>query len=201
MEHPKNEFLEQLLTRHGHTRCRLEKLAMTLTAGKGWYGTPVADRTHMLTDFANCLLTGRLWWALEPAAFGFTRPDKDEEKDDIWRENNSDDQRILDDARIPPAEDKSNIERWKWKSFLDAAATACIGRYLFYTVSAMREVGPRDMRSGDKVCVIYGTPVPFIIRPCEEKRGYTLVGECCIDDIMHGEATDDESYETWIDLV
>ncbi|KAK4101964.1 hypothetical protein N658DRAFT_506685 [Parathielavia hyrcaniae] len=55
---------------------------------------------------------------------------------------------------------------------------------------------------GDKVCVIYGTPVPFIIRRCEGKQGYRLVGECYIDDIMHGEAFDNPRYEeAWIDLV
>ncbi|RYP67125.1 hypothetical protein DL769_005830 [Monosporascus sp. CRB-8-3] len=205
----KGEGLEQLLARHGHTRSGLEKLAMTLAAGKSWYGTPVADRAGMLADFADCLVTHRLWWALKPDAFGSTRPGKDEEKG-IGRENKSEDQRILNDnTSFPPAEGPITMHELKAIStrgngnlFVDAVATACVGRRLFCTVSAMRGVGPLDTQFGDKVCVIYGTPVPFIIRRCEEKQGYTLVGECYIDDIMHGEAHENGRYEeTWIDLV
>jgi hypothetical protein len=86
--------------------------------------------------------------------------------------------------------------------FLDAVGTACLGRRLFTTGSNMRGVGPSDTQPGDRVCVIYGTPVPFIVRECKEKEGYTFVGECYIDDIMHGEAVENERYEeTWIDLV
>jgi hypothetical protein len=210
----KGEGLEQLLARHGHMRRGLEKLAMTLAAGKSWYGTPVADRAAMLADFADCLVTDRLWWALELDAFGSTRPDKDEKKEEeeegIRRENKSEDQRIMNDnTSLPPADGVITMHELKAISrsgngnlFLDAVATACVGRRLFYTVSAMRGVGPLDTQSGDKVCVVYGTPVPFIIRRCEEKQGYTLVGECYIDDIMHGEAVGDKRYEeTWINLV
>ncbi|RSM07452.1 hypothetical protein CEP52_005233 [Fusarium oligoseptatum] len=62
--------LEEILVRTGHTRRSLEKLALTLTAGKSWYGTPIANRAGMLADFAACLVTKWLWWALEPDAFG-----------------------------------------------------------------------------------------------------------------------------------
>ena len=214
----KGEGLEQLLARHGHTRSGLAKLAMTLAAGKSWYGMPVADRAGMLADFADCLVTDKLWWALKPDAFGSTKPDKDEddkdeeeeEEEGIGKENKSEDQRIPNDnTSLPLAEGVITMHELKAISrvgngnlFLDAVATACVGRHLFYTVSAMRGVGPWDTQSGDKVCVIHGTPVPFIIRRCEEKQGYTLVGECYIDDIMHGEAVDDRRYEeTWIELV
>jgi hypothetical protein len=206
------EGLEQLLARHGHTRRSLEKLAMTLAAGKTWYGMPAADRAGMLDDFANCLVTDQLWWALEPRAFRSTRPKDGEEEGEegFGRKNKSEDQRILNDnTSLPPAGGMITMHELKAMSrcgngnlFLDAVATACVGRHLFYTVSGMRGVGPLDTQPGDKVCIIYGTPVPFIIRRCEEKQGYTLVGECYIDDIMHGEAINDGGYEgTWIDLV
>jgi hypothetical protein len=191
----KGDGLEQRLARHGHTRRSLEKLAMTLAAGKSWYGTPVADRACMLADFADCLVTGKFWWVLEPDAFG------------SWP--GSEGQRILGDhASLPPAEGAITMHELKAISkggngnlFLDAVATACAGRRLFCTASGMRGVGPFDIQPGDKLCVIYGTPMPFIIRR-RERQGYEHVGECYIDDIMHGEAVDDETYEeTWIDLV
>jgi hypothetical protein len=58
-----------ILAQHGHTRHTLEKLAVTLAAGKSWYGLP-QDRGSALADFARCLVAGLLWWALEEDAFG-----------------------------------------------------------------------------------------------------------------------------------
>ena len=206
--------LEQLLAQEGHTRSGLEKLAMTLAAGKSWYGLPVADRADILADFAACLVTGKLWCVLKPDAFGGTQPGKDEndkgeEEKGIGKENESEDQRIQNDNPSPPLADGvvtmqelKDVSRGRnGNLFLDAVATACVGRNLFCTVSGMRGVGPWDTQSGDKICVIHGTPVPFIIRRCKEKQGYTLVGECYIDDIMHGEAIDGRYEETWIELV
>ena len=207
----KGEELEQLLAQQGHTRRGLEKLAMTLVAGKSWYGMPVTNRAGTLADVADCLSTDHLWWALKPGALRTIAPDKDDEAEEtVEKANKSEDQRIPDEnISLPPAEGVITTHELEAISsggnrhlYLDAAATACIGRHLFYKVSAMREVGPLETQYGDKVCVIYGTPVPFIIRRCEEKRGYTLIGECYIDDIMHGEAVNNGRYEeTWIDLV
>ncbi|KAK3303211.1 heterokaryon incompatibility protein-domain-containing protein [Chaetomium strumarium] len=172
------EDLEMVLARHPHTKRSLEKLAITLTAGKSWYGLP-KDRDGMLADFDHCLIAGYLWWALEPDAFGLTNG-----------------------TRATTAVSETSSAGGDGNLFLDAVATACVGRQLFRTASNMRGVGPFDTRLGDKVRVIYGCPVPFVIWRCQEKGGYTLVGECYIDDIMHWEAVDDEKYEeVWIDLV
>ncbi|KAK4122815.1 hypothetical protein N657DRAFT_681786 [Parathielavia appendiculata] len=197
-----------VLARHGHTRHSLQGLAMALAAGKSWYGLP-KDRGGMLADFAHCLVAGRLWWALELDAFGVGVPE--EGQDEVGRTSDSQNQTGLNDDGtgassghgIVTLQDLKDISRGgNGNLFLDAVATACVGRRLFRTASNMRGVGPIDTQPGDKVCVIYGTPVPFIIRRCDEKQGYTLVGECYIDDIMHGEAVDDPGYEeTWIDLV
>jgi hypothetical protein len=37
--------------------------------------------------------------------------------------------------------------------------------------------GPKPMKEGDLVCILYGGRVPFILRPWGEK--YYLMGECC----------------------
>lgn len=37
--------------------------------------------------------------------------------------------------------------------------------------------GPKTMKEGDLVCILYGGKVPFILRPWGEK--YYLMGECC----------------------
>ncbi|KAJ3459745.1 hypothetical protein MRS44_015818 [Fusarium solani] len=187
--------LEDILVRTSHTRHSLERLALTLTAGKTWYGTPSTDRAGMLADFANCLVTGWLWWALEPDAFGSNSG------------NNSRDQ--SDSASISLVGDSITMSELEGLAtegngplFLDAVTTACVGRCLFSTGSDMRGVGPIDTWPGDMVSIIYGTAVPFVIRPCEGKQGYTLVGECYVQDLMHGEVVGDERYkETWIELV
>jgi hypothetical protein len=187
--------LEDILVRTSHTRHSLERLALTLTAGKSWYGTPITDRAGMLADFANCLVTGWLWWALEPDAFGSNSG------------NNSRDQ--SDSASISLVGDSITMSELEGLAtegngplFLDAVTTACVGRCLFSTGSDMRGVGPIDTWPGDMVSIIHGTAVPFVIRPCEGKQGYTLVGECYVQDLMHGEVVGDERYkETWIELV
>ncbi|KAM6511880.1 hypothetical protein FALCPG4_016871 [Fusarium falciforme] len=193
--------LEEILVRTSHTRHTLARLALTLTAGKSWYGTPITDRAGMLADFANCLVTGWLWWALEPDAFG---------SKDVKENRSGNNSRNQDNTAIfPPAGDSitiSDLEDLATKGngplFLDSVTTACVGRCLFSTESNMRGVGPIDTRPGDMVCIIYGTAVPFVIRPCEGKQGYTLVGECYVQNLMHGEEVGDGRYkETWIELV
>ncbi|KAL2672798.1 hypothetical protein Neosp_013514 [[Neocosmospora] mangrovei] len=88
--------LGEILERGGHTRHSLERLALTLTAGKSWYGTPIKDRAGMLSDFANCLVTGWLWWALEPDAFG-SKDDKETRSGN--NSGNQDDTAVLSPAR------------------------------------------------------------------------------------------------------
>ncbi|KAI1299868.1 heterokaryon incompatibility protein-domain-containing protein [Xylaria venustula] len=45
---------------------------------------------------------------------------------------------------------------------------------------------PADSQPGDRICVLVGGEVPFVIRPTG--RGtYTLVGECYLDGVMDGE--------------
>lgn len=44
-------------------------------------------------------------------------------------------------------------------------------------------------KSGDKVFVLRGSEVPFILRPCGLGReGFFVVGDCYVHGIMDGEA-------------
>ncbi|KAK3367919.1 heterokaryon incompatibility protein-domain-containing protein [Podospora didyma] len=200
--------LAELLSKHTHTRSELKKLAMTLVAGKSWYGTPVTDRSAALADLADCLLTGRFWWTLEEGAFGHlwkpTRKEGTATSTALGNRNNG--------KRNPTGEDEGEVitlqalkklsEGGNGNLFIDAVATACGGRRRFTTSTGMRGVGPREMKLGDKVCVIQGTQMPFIIRWCDEKEGYTLVGECYIEDLMDGWALKKARDEKgWIELV
>jgi hypothetical protein len=66
------------------------------------------------------------------------------------------------------------------------------------------------MKENDVLCVLYGGNVPFIIRPTTDGEAYTLVGECYVHDLMHGEAVDHhdtslgeagiQTKEIWIEL-
>jgi hypothetical protein len=47
-------------------------------------------------------------------------------------------------------------------------------------------VGSRMMQIGDKICVLFGGEVLFILRPAGET--YRLVGECYVHGLMSGEA-------------
>ncbi|KAK4465004.1 heterokaryon incompatibility protein-domain-containing protein [Cladorrhinum samala] len=202
----------------------LEQLAMTLVAGKGWYGTPVESREKALADFADALLHGRLLWALDLGAFGTQHV-----PNDYIAEPGSKRTKPAPGSSVPtkkrhdhggPEEDNPardfvlTVEHLEGLAkggngnlAVDAMVAACAGRLLFTTSTGKRGVGPASMCPGDQVCIIYGTPTPFIIRKCgagpERGLNYMLVGECYIDGFMRGEALNmgTVSDGVWIHLV
>jgi hypothetical protein len=184
--------LANLLSEYGHTTSSLERLAMTLTAGKSWYGTPVESRAGPLANFAHCLLTYGMRRVLDPWFLG------------ARGEGDAGECARLEAAGkvVTVSELEEMAQGGNANLFLDAMASACVGRCLFTTASGMQGVGPLATSPGDMVAVINGTPMPFVIRYSEEKQGYELLGECYIDGFMHGEAFDGSKYkECWIDLV
>lgn len=199
--------LEQIDSREqplqtGLTRAGLEKLALTLCAGKDWYGTAAAYPRQMMADFAKCLRRGFLWWALSQDAFG---PSVEDEG--LMKANCGEDYRL---ASIIPLEDEANITLHELKAiyklgdadrFLDATIAACTGRSLFTTSSDMIGLGPACMQPGDKGCITLGTLVPFVIRERKRGQGYRLIGECYIHDLMRGQAKMSSHEHTWIKLV
>ncbi len=45
---------------------------------------------------------------------------------------------------------------------------------------------PKCSREGDAICILFGGEVPYVLRPADNGF-YTIVGECYVDNIMHGE--------------
>ena len=58
-------------------------------------------------------------------------------------------------------------------------------------------LGPRHMNKGDHICILFGGPVPFLLRDaglqhvegCGYKRCHELIGDCYVQGIMDGEVT------------
>lgn len=77
-------------------------------------------------------------------------------------------------------EGQNNWGRW--------AASASEGRVFARTEIGYYVLGPAVLEAGDKVCVLFGSKVPFCLRPMG--RRYMLVGECYVHGLMKGEALD-----------
>ncbi|KAK5652907.1 hypothetical protein OQA88_9385 [Cercophora sp. LCS_1] len=178
------KLLEGILS--GFGKSELEEPAMTLTAGKTWYGTPVTERRKCLADFATALLNGRLWHTLRWSAFGVG-------------ESGS---RLEDEGHRPAGDVGAPWGGGGGGVTLDELkALARGGNEHVFMDAVSSTFGPIDTEPGDKLCIIYGTRVPFVVRWDEARLGFRLVGECYVDDYMHGEAVEDGRYEeTWVEL-
>lgn len=90
----------------------------------------------------------------------------------------------------PGDDDESNaIESYMqgylvFKSSMDEMTT---GRRFFTTHDRYVGLAPTGSRTGDRICVILGCNVPFVIRAAE-LSGYVLIGECYVHGLMRGEA-------------
>ena len=89
---------------------------------------------------------------------------------------------------------------WKWsfdentksgskyhKDFIYDAYDIMRARTVFTTANGLLGIGPQGMRAEDKLCVIFGCQNPLILRH-QRNQHYQIVGVCCIDGIMKGEA-------------
>lgn len=196
------EHLNQLLSNQKWTKSCLTELAMTLTAGKSWYGTPITDISAQVADFARCLLGEGLWWALRDDAFNRVW-----HKD--WYTPGSKTPEYILPPPLPTTDEEpvtvGMLEEFANKGnadlFLDAVATACQNRMLFTTDSGLKGMGPARINQGDMLCVINGVGIPFIVRHSSEHNGYILLGECYVHNIMQGEVYARRLEETWIELV
>jgi hypothetical protein len=72
--------------------------------------------------------------------------------------------------------------------FMSSTQRACTNRRFFATSGGRIGLGPIDIKIGDSVCVLYGGPVPFIIREHVDDRPCHLVGDAYIHGLMDGEA-------------
>ncbi|UKZ78188.1 hypothetical protein TrVFT333_005923 [Trichoderma virens FT-333] len=65
-----------------------------------------------------------------------------------------------------------------------------LGRKFFITRKGYFGLGPQQSEPGDRVAVIFGSGVPFVIRKCVTaagKQAWRIVGECYVHGIMQGE--------------
>lgn len=66
-------------------------------------------------------------------------------------------------------------------------------RSVFVTCHGFIGVGPIDTKAGDKVAILLGADVPFILREesgGEDHRYWKLVGDCYVHGIMGGEVVE-----------
>ena len=61
---------------------------------------------------------------------------------------------------------------------------------MFITPSGAVGMGPHHMQADDAVAILFGAPVPFLLRPAEREGEHLLVGACHIDGVMQGEHVD-----------
>ncbi|KAK2604201.1 hypothetical protein N8I77_007149 [Diaporthe amygdali] len=62
-----------------------------------------------------------------------------------------------------------------------------INRCLLATAKGGFGIGPLITRPGDVCCVLFGTDVPFILRPSRGSSGYRILGEAFVHGVMNGE--------------
>ncbi|ETS86374.1 hypothetical protein PFICI_00202 [Pestalotiopsis fici W106-1] len=74
--------------------------------------------------------------------------------------------------------------------WIRAANSASTNRSLAVTDKGYYVLGPKVLRDGDMICVLFGGKMPFCLRPREDGT-YYLVGECYVHGFMEGQAIDD----------
>ena len=78
-----------------------------------------------------------------------------------------------------------------------AVESATVSRRFFITENGYMGLGPEHMKKGDFIFVLFGGPVPFLLRDAGNhyvpKEGpkpcHTLIGDCFVQGIMDGEVT------------
>jgi hypothetical protein len=63
----------------------------------------------------------------------------------------------------------------------------CSGTRLVATDNKLLGLGYSAVREGDLVCILYGSRMPYILRPVDNGEHFLFVGACDIDGLMHGE--------------
>lgn len=63
-------------------------------------------------------------------------------------------------------------------------------RRFFISNKGFFGLGPEVALAGDKICVFFGSRVPFVLRPVPESGKYRLCGDCYFDEWMYGKVVD-----------
>jgi hypothetical protein len=65
-----------------------------------------------------------------------------------------------------------------------------LGRRFFITKKGYFGLGPQKSEPGDRIAVLFGSGVPFVLRKCPSRSGtraWRIIGECYVHGIMQGE--------------
>ncbi|KAF9769237.1 hypothetical protein IL306_013371 [Fusarium sp. DS 682] len=170
------------------SRADLNKCALTLSCGGDGRAYPIDNEDTHLADMAALILSRTYHWVMT---------DLIALRDVIKPEGNDMTQsEYLNELAVD-----GNSRR-----YINAAGPLRCYYRLFKTESGDFGVGPVDMKIGDKLCVLFGAEVPFLLRP--QREGYSVVGECYVHDLMHGEVLDKLAADpdgplkaSWIKLV
>jgi hypothetical protein len=151
----------------------VEKIALTLTGEKNWYGLPVQDKSAHTANYAACLLQRQFLWMLGGGAFGIHWPY-------LIRKEGSSNRGVADDLSqktlykptdVPSVKDgmvtTSMLQGLSAggdaNRFAGTAADVSRHRPRFGTISGMIGISPRGMSQDDFLCVLYSADFPFII--------------------------------------
>ncbi|KAG9503337.1 hypothetical protein J7337_006182 [Fusarium musae] len=177
----------ELLTQPRWSKEAWRKCALTLTCGGDGRAYPVNDEAAQLADLAALVLSNIHWVISDLIAL----------RDVIEPEGDS-----MTQAKYL----KEIAEGGNSRRYISAVEPVRSCYRLFKTASKDFGVGPVDMKIGDKLCVLLGAEVPFLLRP--KGDGYLVVGECYVYDLMHGEVLeklaadpDGQLKAEWIKLI
>ena len=103
-------------------------------------------------------------------------------------------------------ERKRGDDEVRWRRYRDNAAVACNQRKFFSTHKGFFGLGPGALKEGDRVAVLLGSDVPFVIReadpdaldptmPVPHDTKFKLVGECYVHGLMQGQAVRGQEIE------
>jgi len=144
------DSIENCLGQFPPTKARLEHVAMTLTAGKNWYGTHVEDIPGHVADYARCLLKDGLLWSLTHAAFWYERDDSELGYGNFALPDSAEESKeTVGYNELQAISQGGNADR-----FLDNASSVCNHRVRFVTSRGMIGVGHEGVGVGDLVCVL-----------------------------------------------
>lgn len=90
--------------------------------------------------------------------------------------------------------DEAGLTKWQpnWARrgdagrFHEAFVRVCTDRRFFVTDQGRTGIGPEAMAEGDRVVILFGSRVPFVLRAVGPR--YKLVGECYVAGLMDGQA-------------
>jgi hypothetical protein len=85
----------------------------------------------------------------------------------------------------PPTERRALYQR-TWEHIVDA----CSGRHYFSTEQGRLGLGPLEIKTGDIICVFYGTRTVFVLRPARENPDeWYFVGDAFVHGLMELDET------------